>query len=128
MATAQRYPLSSADGQAIPLEVIKPLGVLVVDFTITGYTAVSIPAAYVDKIFIASSSEDCYISTSASPVSVVAGTVATDIVHVPSTMVVAFVANSTTLNVRGVSAVGRVILQIADTWASLSLEQQVTRI
>jgi len=128
MATAQRYPLSTASGQAIPLEVIKPLGVLLVDFTAAGYIANAIPAEYVDKIFIASSSEDCYIAASASPVTPVVGTVAVDVIHVPASMIVAFVGNSATLNVRGVSATGRVVLQIVDTWSGLALEQQVTRI
>lgn len=127
MATAGRYPLSSPDGQAIPLEVIKPLGVLVINHTTAGFTATTIPSAYIDKIFIASSTQDCYISTSASPVSPTPGTVAANIIYVPATMTVAFVGNTDTLNIKSISANGQLILQIVDTWASLALEQQITR-
>lgn len=39
------YPLSSPDGQAIPYEVIRPIGLIRQDFTDTGSAAITIPAA-----------------------------------------------------------------------------------
>lgn len=128
MATAQRYPLSTPEGTAIPLEVVKPLGILRIPFTASAYASVNLNAAYQDKIFVAfSKTEDCYISFAASPAAVVDSVVSADIIHVPAGTLLAFVSNTLYLSAQGVSASGTVIIQIVDTWAGLALEAQLTR-
>lgn len=127
MATQNRYPLSTPDGKAIPLDLVKPLGVLRLPFTSASYNAQSISAIYQDKIFTAYSSEDCYLSFAASPTTVVDNTVAPDILFVPAGVMIAFTTNSLYLAAQGVSASGTVHIQVVDIWAGLLLETQVNR-
>lgn len=127
MATSNRYPLSTPDGKAIPLDLIKPMGVLRLPFTATSYNAQSIGSIYQDKLFTAYSTEDCYLSFAASPGAVADNVVTANILFVPAGVMIAFITNSLYLAARGVSASGIVHIQIVDTWAGLLLEAQVNR-
>lgn len=127
MSTANRYPLSTPDGKAIPLDLIKPMGVLRLPFTASAYNAQSINAIYQDKIFTAYSTEDCYLSFAASPGAIADNTVTANILFVPAGVMIAFITNSLYLAAKGVSVSGSVHVQIVDTWAGLLLEAQVNR-
>lgn len=125
MATANRYPLSTVDGKAIPLEVIKPLGVIRLPFTATAFNVQVLSDAYEDKILMLSSSEDCYLDFAAAPTSPVDDVVLPSMVFVPAGVLIACVTNSVYLNVIGVSTSGILHIQLVDTWAGLALETQI---
>lgn len=128
MATSKRYPLSTPDGQAIPLEVIKPLAYVSIPFTLAGFsTVVDLTATYLDKILVAFSEEGCYLSSLAIPVAPVSGVISPSIIYVPAGIAIAFVTNSTSLSAIGNTVLGTVHIQIVDTWAGLALETQITR-
>lgn len=127
MATQNRYPLSTPDGKAIPLDIVKPLGILRLPFTNLSYNSQLISSIYQDKIFTAYSTVDCYLNFSAPSPAVVDNVVAADMLFVPAGVLVAFVTNSTLLAVIGITSSGILHVQIVDTWAGLLLETQVNR-
>jgi len=127
MATAQRYPLSTADGQSIPLEVVKPLGVLRMPFTAASFNSQTLAETYLDKIFVVSASEDCYLSFASSASALVDNSVVPESLYIPAGLSIAFVSNSLHLSTIGVSTSGVLHVQIIDTWAGLVLEAQVSR-
>lgn len=128
MATVNRYPLSTPDGTAIPLDLIKPMGILRLPFITASYNAQTIAATYQDKLFTAYATEDCYLSFAASPAAVVDDVVTTDTLFVPAGVMLAFTTNSLYLAAQGVSVNGIVHIEIVDVWAGLLLETQVNRI
>jgi hypothetical protein len=125
MATAQRYPLSTADGTAIPLEVVKPLATTSVAFSVSSFASVTVNTEWKDKIFVAYSDTDCYINFSATPAAVVDKIFTVNTIFVAAGTIVAFVINSTSLHVIGTSAAGTAHISIMDTWAGLMLERQI---
>lgn len=127
MATSKRYPLSTPEGNSIPLEVVKPLGLLRIPFTSAAYASVILASTFQDKIFIASSDVDCYVSIEQTPENVVDSVVSNDIIYIPAGTMIAFISNTLYLSARGVSASGTVHIQIIDTWAGLALETQISR-
>jgi len=128
MSTAQRYPLSTAAGQPIPLDIIKPLGILRLPFLIGVYNARSISDIYQDKLFTIHSTEDCYVSSAAVPGAVADNVVTASILFVPAGTIVSFITNSLYLAVAGITADGTAHIQIAEVWAGISLETTLTRI
>lgn len=128
MATANRYPLSSPEGQAIPLDVVKPLGVIRLPFTSASYNSQVLSSAYQDKLLMLSSSADCYLDSNAVAVPIVDNIVSANNVHVPAGTLVIVVINSVHLNVIGVSASGSLHVQILDTWSKVAIEAQISRI
>lgn len=127
MATRQRYPLSTASGQAIPLDVIKVLGLIRLPFTAAAFNSQTLNAAYQDKLFAAYATEDCYIDTRAVPVLLVDNVTETDLIFIPAGVMVVFISNSLYLTARGVLTSGTLHVQIIDTWAGLVQETQLTR-
>lgn len=127
MTTANRYPLSTPDGKAIPLDLIKPLGVLRLSFTAAAHNSQTLPSAYQDKIFTAYSTEDCYLDFKATPAAVIDDVVSTDTLFIPAGVLIAFISNSLYIAARGSTASGIVQIQIIDIWAGLLLESQVNR-
>lgn len=128
MATQGRYPLSTAEGNSIPLEVAKPLAFLSLTFTAGSFTANTDMTLYQDKILVALADSDCYISVAQTPTSPTNGVIAPDIIHIPAGEHISFISNSIYLSVKGMIASGTLKLQILDPWSGLALEAQLSRV
>lgn len=127
MATPNRYPLSTADGKAVPLDVVKPLACIPLDMNIFTFTSITIPAAYVDKLFVIEPSADCYISMIVTPVAVVPNAINDGVIFCSLGSVTTIVANSTKLSVMSIANSGVCHIQVLDTWAAIALESQITK-
>lgn len=125
---AGRYPLSTPDGTAIPLDIIKPLALGKIVFVAGGYTSCDIPAAYAGKLLVAYSSVECYISEDAVPVVPTVNAFTAKMIYIPAGVLIVFVAGAAKIAAIGVAAAGTLHIQVADTWAGLALKAQLNRI
>lgn len=126
-----RYPLSTPDGQAIPLDVVRPYGLVFKTFLSSGPTAaLTIPAAI--EVFSILASEDCLIKFAASAASAAVpadgvmaadtGIASKDILTVLSPPV-----DKKSISLIGLSANGTATLSYYENWSGLSLQSQITR-
>lgn len=124
-----RYPLSTPNGQSIPLDVVKPIGLLRINFNSSSFTsATDLASTYADKVFIATTTEDCYIHIGATPAVPVSGIMQVDTIFIPAGATLSFVMDSLKIAAIGVTAVGRLDIQICETWAGLAIAAQINRI
>lgn len=125
MALKDLYPFATQDGQAIPLDIINPAGLVFQDFILGASTEFTIPAGYEVGTFFAT--KDCIVSFGADLVSFDANTMHTNTLLLPAGVVVtaAFIAGPA--YVRGIAEVGTVYMQLIEKWAGLGLPQQFVR-
>lgn len=126
-ATPKRYPLSTPDGQFIPLEVVKPLSLIPLTFTATAFKTIALDAVQADQILILHSTVDCYVSLIPAPVAPVVDTVSPGLMFLPALTKTTIVSNSTSLSVLGVSVSGTCYVNINQTWEALISEEQLVR-
>lgn len=126
---AGRYPLSTGDSQAIPLDIIRPESLLIIPFSInTATSAVSLP----DKdCFSFQANNDCYVKFAASNASAVytENTELANTLFCPKNCIVIV---SPPIDMRSISAIcpsgaGRLVIQALQTWSGLSLKNQQVR-
>lgn len=127
----KRYPLSSPEGRAIPLEIIRPYGCLTKSFTAIGSTAsITIPAEI--SIMSVLADEDCIIqfaTSSASAEALVDGTVQANAAFVPAGIIIVLspAQGLGTFAIRGIANSGSAKIQYIDRWAGLALASQFIR-
>lgn len=124
-----RYPLSTADSQAIPLDIIRPESLIIIPFLLnTATTAVSLP----DKdCFSFQSDLDCLVqfATSSATASYTESVSIDNALFCPKGFVV---IASPPIGMRSISVIsnkgnGRLIIQAIQTWSGLSLKNQQLR-
>jgi hypothetical protein len=126
-----RYPLSTGDGQATPLEIIRPEGLTI--FQVSYGVAISDHDLVADiDCFSAFSEVPCYIRFAADNASATLPATAiyqADLLFIPANMIILFSPpidkrNIAILSMRGS---GTLILQALQTWNGLALKGQQTR-
>lgn len=126
-----RYPLSTADGKAIPLDTVRPYGIVKKSFlSASGSSAISIPSTV--SVVAAYATEDCFIKFAASGATISApsdGVAMTDAIFVPADSLMVFTppVDKRSIAIIGDSANGSLILSYLETWNGLSMQSQVTR-
>lgn len=124
------YSLSTEDGKAIPLDVIRPLSLLITSWGIGGFSTITIPVAW--KIATFFCERGCYVQFDA-PV----GTTlpAENIEHlntliVPPNTLVASTVLPGVAKVVGYSnlVVGKLVAQQIQKWSGLALKRQISKI
>lgn len=126
-ATAQLYPLSTRDGESIPLEVMGPAGLIVRSITLSGVVDFTLPASFV--IGSLYSEVGCILQFAQTiPNPPVNGTEYSDAVFVPPQTLITstLTPGPCRLISLGVSA-GTLYIQNVQKWAALALSQQLTR-
>lgn len=129
MATEGLYPLSTQDGKAIPLDIVKPKGLAFFNIPVTGSLAVDaiIPTGY--KVCWLYATQDCIIKFSAVnlPVPLVEGTNYEDAVFIPAQtpIVIAVTEGEASLVGLGDSA-GILYINHVEQWAAMLQRQQVS--
>lgn len=123
----QRYPLSTPDGSAIPMEIIKPHSCLLKTFSNSAATAaLSVPSDV--EIMSISVTEDCLITFGAAAVSLVDGVAQLNTVFIPKNMRVCVAPKAATYTILGVSLGGLANIQFIEKWAGLAVQTQYSRI
>lgn len=128
---SKRYPLSNAQGESIPLDVIRPVSAASSDFTAGAATAAIAVPATVDVLIVLSTA-DCWakFATSASVAAIPANnTVVDDLLFIPAgfQMTVAPPIGKKSLSFIGDSGSGTVFTQFLETWTGTPLSSQLTR-
>jgi hypothetical protein len=127
----KRYPLSTADGQAIPLEIIKPHGIIKKSFLSSAATAAMAVPSTIDIIAI-SADQDVIVqfaSSSASAAALVDGVLTEDAVYIQKDIitVVSPPIDKKSFSIIGDTANGTAIFQFIERWGGISLASQITR-
>lgn len=128
---AGRYPLSTAEGTPIPLEVIRPYGTVSKTFTAVGASStVDVPATV--DVFSVLSTEDCVIqfaASSASASALVDGVLTADAITIVANLLttVSPPIDKRNMSLRGLTASGSAYFNFYEKWAGLSLSPQSTR-
>jgi hypothetical protein len=126
MALDGAYPLSTQDGKAIPLDIIKPLGVLSQAFGPGVATDFDIPEDY--EIGIVFATEDCFVSIVGDNLAALMdNTIYENTVFVPARTAITIVLTDGVCYVRGTEASGSIYMQFIEKWAAFGLETQFVR-
>lgn len=120
----QVYPFATQDGKSIPLDIIRPSGLLFKSFTTTP-AEITIPEGYPVAAIIADKA--CLIKFNGSISGFVENTVYTDLLLVPAETIVIVSILSGIGSVRGITETGTVYIQLIEKWAGLALDKQFIR-
>lgn len=124
-ASDQLYPFSTQNGEFIPLEIIRPTGIISKSFTISGVSTIAFPATMQLAGFY--SEEGCIIDFSNTLSAPLAdGTLYSNALIVPPQMLVSSVILSPTAKVIGLKIPGVLLVQGIYKWAALALSRQLT--
>ena len=124
-STSQRYPLSTPDGLSIPLDVIKPHSIVLLNFTtMTASAVVAIP----DGIEIASlySTEDCVIQFGGTAAVPANGVNTPNALVLTKDVITVIAPPLVTLTAIGLSTAGSLRIQFIEKWAGLALVKQIS--
>ena len=126
-----RYPLSTAEGTAIPLDVIRPYGIIKIPFTSgSGSSSVSIPTDV--EVLNIYSDVDCLIqfaTSNATASALVDNTLKNDAMYVSADVftIISPPVDKRTLSVIGISDSGNCIVQYMRKWTALALQPSFAR-
>lgn len=124
-STSQRYPLSTPDGDSIPLDIIRPHSYLFIDFTLSASASIAVPAGV--EIMSVSATTDCFIKFGGTAAAPVAGVLSSDLCLVEADMRTSIAPTASTFTVIGDMASGKLRIQFIDKWAGLALQTQYVR-
>lgn len=124
-SSSKKYPLSTPDGIAIPLDVIRPNSFMLVNFTTAVSAAFNIPSGV--EIMSITATEDCIINFGGAPVAPISGTLYTNSVAIERDQRITVSPTADTFKVIGETASGKLRINFIDNWAALSLATQQLR-
>ncbi len=124
-STTKRYPLSTPDGSYIPLDVIKPNGLILLSHSAVVSASISIPEDIEIISFL--SSTDCLVNFGGTASVPADGVLSQNTVLIPADMRISVAPTSTTFTVISYSDSGIISCQLIDKWAGLTLETQQQR-
>lgn len=123
----EQYPLSTQDGDSIPLDVIRPVGMVFQTFVAGSWTAVTLPAG-TDLVTI-KADEDCYLDLlGTKTTALAAGTYYASVLYIPKGFVVTAQLAAGAIKVWGIATTGNIYIQLVGRWATLSLPRQTSNI
>lgn len=124
---AERYPLSTQDGEAIPLEVIRPRSFLRKSFTSEEASAVlTIPDGV--NLMVVSTDADCFIRFGTTASIPADGVLISDTLLLAREMQICVSPIADTFTIIGDTEAGTLNVQFIETWAGLSLETKTRRL
>lgn len=122
---SELYPFATQDGKAIPLDILKPQGLLILPFTTDAVASISLPAGSTVAMLIAS--EACLVSFDHSLATVPTNEFLSEVLLVPYNNVVSCSIPSLDIKIRGVDNPGTLYVQLIEKWAGLALDRQYQR-
>lgn len=130
-APVNLYPLSAQDGSSIPVDVIRSLGLVEVDFTTTNssITLAEDPNSKDYSVCVLYATAACLIVPGSTniPSPLVNGTDYPDMVFVPANIPLTVLLLSGTTKIKGISASGTLYIQRIQKWAAKGLSNQFSK-
>lgn len=123
---SDNYPFATKDGKVIPLDIIKPQGVIFHSFTLGAFSEVTIPAGK-STVAILYATEACFISFGSNPASFLEDAYHDKVLFIPRGHVVATTVEVGNIYVKGFSTNGILNIQFIEKWAGLSLDMSFTK-
>jgi hypothetical protein len=126
-----RYPLATADGQAIPLDVVRPNSSVMRSFTTAaGSAALSLPVS--TEVMVIYTDKDCIIQFAASAAVAAAyvdGTIKADSFFIPSSTIVVLspIPEKPSFSLIGIAAAGTAYINFLEKWSGMALQSQFNR-
>lgn len=131
MVIKERYPLSTADGKAIPLDVVRPYSLLLLSLTAAaGSTAKQLPTGI--DLFSVIATVDCFIkfyatANTAEALAVGVEELDTLFIHANLNIVVCPPVDKPYFSARALSTSGNLYIQFLESWTGLTLQSQINR-
>lgn len=122
----QRYPLSTPEGVAIPLDIMRPYGYLRKGFSTVVSSNIPIPDEL--EIVLLYATEDCLVTFGGNAEASVDGIMQLNTVFIPKDMRICVAPTSTFFTVRGDALSGQLSVQFIDKWAGLVIQNRLKRI
>lgn len=119
-----RYPLSTADGQAIPNDTIRPKALYKIALTTSATSELTLTAGY--KTAVLYSDIDCYVKFGGTA-SVPTTTPVTDELFLPAKTIMTVSPEQMKISAVALTGTGSLFVTLVATWSALSLELQNTR-
>jgi len=120
-STKQRYPLSSINGLPIPLDVIRPSGLIRVSYLeASASVAAALPAG--TELLLVRSTTDCFIKFANSSATKPTASVVADTLYLPAGEIQVISPMNLYYSVIGNTLDGELFLQVLETWMSVSLD------
>lgn len=123
----EQYPLTTQDGVAIPLDIIKPSGLIFQALTSSAWTSITIPLK--TDLVMLKASEDCILDmTGLAAIAFVEGAYNAKALYLPKGFVVAVAIDPGVIKARAVSTATVLYIQGIYKWAALSLPRQAATV
>ena len=119
-----RYPLYTADGQAIPNDTIRPKALYKIALTTSATSDLTLTAGY--KTVVLYSDIDCYVKFGGTA-SVPSTTPVTDELFLPAGTIMTVSPEQMKVSAVALTGTGSLFVTLVATWSALSLELQNTR-
>ena len=128
-ADKELYSLSTEEGKAIPLDVIRPLSLIITSWGTGGSAVVTIPATW--KIATFFCEKGCYVQFAAANATTLAveNFEHTDTLFVPPNTIVASTVVAGIAKIVGYSATvgSKIVIQQIQKWSGLALKRQLSK-
>ena len=121
-STTKRYPLSSPNGQPIPLDVVKPLGFLKKSFSAVVSGDISIPPEC--ELISITTTENCYIAFGGIAAVPADGVYVGSLLYAKKGLRMTVAPPADVFTVIRDTADGELQVQFLDKWASVTLATQ----
>ncbi len=122
----KRYPHSTADGRAIPFEIMKPYGLVPLSFvTASASGLINVPTEI--EIISVLVTEDAIIKFGGSAAMPANGVLEEDMAFLKKNSRTSIAPPAATFSIRGVTSAGQAYIQFIENWAGLSLEVQTRK-
>lgn len=122
---SQVYPFATQDGKPIPLDIIRPAGLIQISFNNSSSVNFTLTDTYTEGIVLATSA--CLVRQGTDIPSMVDGTFYQDMFLVYTDTLITVSLLSGTIYVKGLSGSGTLYLQLIEKWAGLALPKQFIR-
>lgn len=125
-AGQNRYPFSTANGDSIPLDIVRPLTMLTRNFTNTeGTPVIEFPAT--SDVFSMLATANCILVFGKEAELPVDGTIIPNAIFVPKDRMITFQALDKKFSVIGLTQSGTVYFTALTKWSGLALDMQLRR-
>lgn len=122
---SQVYPFATQDGKPVPLDIIRPAGLIKIDFINSAVANFILPDTYTEGIILATSA--CLVRQGSTIPSIVNGTFYQDMFLVYTDTLITVSLLPGTIYVKGLTDSGTLYLQLIERWAGLGLPKQYIR-
>ena len=120
------YPFSTRDGKVIPLDILRSKHYLYQDFTAAATAPITLPAG--TTVVALYATEDCVlVPESTADIVLAANTPLAKAIMLPKKHVVIAAIAEGAARIKGISASGRIHIQVIEQWVGLGLDIQYKR-